>query len=70
MANLCRIDELHILSAYRLWINTLVEPIRIFAPPKNFVKRLAESFRNQVFSEMATVPGAIGNIQIRLVNSS
>ena len=41
-----------------------------FRTAKNFVKRLAESFRNQLFSEMATVPGAIGNIQIRLVNSS
>ena len=40
-----------------------------FRTAKNFVKRLAESFRNQVFSEMATVPGAIGNIQIRLNTS-
>ena len=41
-----------------------------FRSAKNFVKRLAEAFINQLFSEMATMPGAIGNIQIRLVNSS
>ena len=41
-----------------------------FRTAKNFVKRLAESFKNQLFSEIATVPGAIGNIQIRLINSS
>ena len=38
-------------------------------PSQNFVKRLVESFRNQLFPEMATIPGAIGNIQIWLNTS-
>ena len=33
------------------------------------VKRLAGSFRNQLFPEMATVPGAIGNIRFQLSTS-
>jgi hypothetical protein len=37
---------------------------------RTVARRLAESFRNQLLPEMVTVPGAIGNIQIRLVNSS
>jgi hypothetical protein len=40
-----------------------------FRTIKNFVRRLAESFRNQLFSELATNPAALGKIQIRL-NSS
>lgn len=36
-----------------------------FRSVKNFVKRLAESFRNQTFSELATNPEALGKIQIR-----
>jgi hypothetical protein len=32
---------------------------------KNFVKRLAESFRSQHFSELATIPESLGEIQIR-----
>jgi hypothetical protein len=40
-----------------------------FRTAKNFVKLLAESFRNQLFSEMATIPSAIDNIQIRLNTS-
>jgi len=37
-----------------------------FRTMKNFVKRLAESFRNQRFSILATNPEALGKIQIRL----
>ena len=40
-----------------------------FRTIKNFVKRLAESFRSQDFSELATNPEFLGKIQIRL-NSS
>ena len=36
-----------------------------FRTIKNFVKRLAESFRNQHFSELATNPESLGKIQIR-----
>lgn len=36
-----------------------------FRTVKNFVKRLAESFRNQLFSELATNPEVLGKIQIR-----
>jgi hypothetical protein len=36
-----------------------------FRTVKNFVKRLAESFRNQIFSALATNPEALGKIQIR-----
>jgi hypothetical protein len=36
-----------------------------FRTAKNFVKRLAESFRNQAFSELATNPEVLGKIQIR-----
>lgn len=37
-----------------------------FRTIKNFVKRLAESFRNQRFSVLATDPEVLGKIQIRL----
>jgi hypothetical protein len=40
-----------------------------FRTTKNFVRRLAESFRNQLFSELATNPEALGKIQIRLDSS-
>jgi len=36
-----------------------------FRTIKNFVRRLAESFRNQLFSKLATDPEALGKIQIR-----
>ena len=36
-----------------------------FRTVKNFVKRLAESFRNQIFSALATNPESLGKIQIR-----
>jgi len=37
-----------------------------FRTIKNFVRRLAESFRTQFFSELATNSEALGKIQIRL----
>lgn len=40
-----------------------------FRTMKNFVKRLAESFRNQRFSVLATDPEVLGKIQIRLDSS-
>lgn len=40
-----------------------------FRTMKNFVKRLAESFRNQRFSALATDPEVLGKIQIRLDSS-
>ena len=43
--------------------------LRHFRTIKNFVRRLAESFRNQLFSELATNPEARGKIQIRLDSS-
>jgi len=43
--------------------------LRHFRTIKNFVRRLAESFRNQFFSELAMNPEVLGKIQIRL-NSS
>jgi hypothetical protein len=38
--------------------------------PCGIFKQLTESVQKQVFPAMATFPGAIGNIHIRLVNSS
>ncbi len=43
--------------------------LRHFRTIKNFVRRLAESFRNQLFSEPATNPEALGKIRIRLDSS-
>jgi len=43
--------------------------LRHFRTIKNFVRRLAESFRNQLFSELATNPEALGKIRIRLDSS-
>jgi hypothetical protein len=43
--------------------------IEHFRSMKNFVKRLAESFRNQQFSVLATDPDVLGKIQIRLDSS-
>ena len=57
----------HLIKAYLAIIaeNTL----KHFRTIKNFVRRLAESFRNQTFSELATNPEVLDKIQIRL-NSS
>jgi Flp pilus assembly CpaE family ATPase len=43
--------------------------LKHFRTTKNFVRRLAESFRNQMFSELATNPEVLGKIQIRLDSS-
>jgi hypothetical protein len=40
-----------------------------FRTMKNFVKRLSESFRTQLFSVLATDPEVLGKIQIRLDSS-
>ena len=37
-----------------------------FRTIKNFVRRLAESFRNQIFSELVTTPESLSKIQISL----
>ena len=57
----------HLIKAYLAVVteNTL----KHFRTIKNFVRRLAESFRNQEFSELATNPEALGKIQIRLDSS-
>jgi hypothetical protein len=57
----------HLVKAYLAVVaeNTL----KHFRTIKNFVRRLAESFRNQLFSELATNPEALGKIQIRLDSS-
>lgn len=39
--------------------------LEYFRTIRNFVKRLAESFRGQFFSELATNPATLGQIQIR-----
>ncbi len=39
--------------------------LKHFRTVKNFVKRLSESFRNQIFSDLATNPETLGKIQIR-----
>jgi len=36
-----------------------------FNTMRNFARRLAESFRTEPFSELATNPAALGTIQIR-----
>jgi hypothetical protein len=57
----------HLIKAYLAVVaeNTL----KHFRTIKNFVRRLAESFRNQEFSELAMNPEALGKIQIRLDSS-
>jgi len=57
----------HLIKAHLAVVakNTL----KHFRTIKNFVRRLAESFRNQLFSELATNPEALGKIQIRLDSS-
>ncbi|MFA6714503.1 MAG: hypothetical protein WCS27_03955, partial [Victivallaceae bacterium] len=57
----------HLAKAYLAVVaeNTL----KHFRTIKNFVRRLAESFRNQMFSELATNPEILGKIQIRLDSS-
>jgi hypothetical protein len=57
----------HLVRAYLAVVaeNTL----KHFRTIKNFVRRLAESFRNQLFSEFATDPTVLGKIQIRLDTS-
>ena len=57
----------HLVKAYLAVVaeNTL----KHFRTIKNFVRRLAESFRNQMFSELATNPEALGKIRIRLDSS-
>lgn len=57
----------HLIKAYLAVVaeNTL----KHFRTIKNFVRRLAESFRNQRFSELATNPEVLGKIQIRLDSS-
>ena len=57
----------HLIKAHLAVVakNTL----KHFRTIKNFVRRLAESFRNQLFSELATNPEALGKIRIRLDSS-
>ena len=57
----------HLIKAYRAVVaeNTL----KHFRTIKNFVRQLAESFRNQLFSELATNPEVLGKIKIRLDSS-
>ena len=57
----------HLIKAYLAVVaeNTL----KHFRTIKNFVRRLTESFRNRLFSELATNPEALGKIQIRLDSS-
>jgi hypothetical protein len=57
----------HLVKTYLAVVaeNTL----KHFRTIKNFVRRLAESFRNQMFSELATNPEILGKIQIRLDSS-
>lgn len=50
----------------KLFLESVAETtMENFRTIKNFVKRLAESFRNQQFSELATNPESLGEIQIR-----
>lgn len=53
-------------SAKRFLAAMAATTLAHFRSMKNFVKRLAESFRNQRFSALSTDPEALGKIQIRL----
>lgn len=54
----------------KLYLAVVAEStLKHFRTIKNFVKRLAESFRNQTFSELALNAESLGKIQIRLDSS-
>jgi hypothetical protein len=54
----------------KIFLNLMTEStLKHFRTIKNFVKRLAESFRTQYISEMAINPELLGKIQIRLDSS-